>query len=266
LRPHASRRHSDRPQLRHVCLARPLFHLKSAVVGLVCLIALVLLVWSGAARAQTEVMTATTTTTITTSINPVAPDGAVTFTARVAADRSGVPGGSIDFFDEATMVCLGRADVTSPSITVANLAPGAHPIRAYYTGTTAFLPFVALPSFSAILIQTVQAQPRLEVSTSQNPSGPGATLTLLAIVSAESGTPTGTVTFRDGDRILAAKVMLDRSGRASFVTSALSDGAHAISAEYEGDALFARVVATVRQDVGNMLATGSFRIGQIGRD
>ena len=256
-----------RPQLpprpaRRTLLAHPSFHFKSAAIAVVCIVVLVLFVWVNAARAQAEIVGVATTTAIITSVNPAAPGAAVTLTARVEADHGGVPGGSIDFFDESTMVWLGRADVASPSITVANLSPGAHPIRAHYSGSTAFLPVVAMPSSSAILIQHVRAVPQLEVSTSRNPSAPGEPLTLVANVSAGAQRPTGTVTFRDGERVLAAGIRLDRNGRAAFITSALSGGMHVLSADYEGDAVFAKVVATLRQQVGTGTAAEPFEIGQ----
>lgn len=255
-----------RPQLpqrpaRRTLLSHPSFHLKSAAIAIFCIVALMLFVWVKTARAQAEVISVVTTTRIMSSVNPVAPGEAVTLSAQVDADRGGVPGGSIDFFDESTMVWLGRADVASPSITVANLPSGAHPIRAHYTGTT-FFPVVAMPSSSAILIQHVRAVPRLEVSTSRNPSAAGEPVTLVAMLSAGEQRPTGSVTFRDGERILAAGIRLDHDGRAAFITSALSDGAHAISADYEGDLVFARVVATVRQQVGEG-PPESFRVGRV---
>jgi Bacterial Ig-like domain (group 3) len=249
-------RNAPRPRL-----SRPSFHFKSAIVGLFCVVVLLLFAWLHAAQAQAEIISVTTTATIGASPNPAAPDVPITFTAQIEADRGAVPGGYIDFIDESTMLCLGRASVASPSITVSDLAPGAHRIRAHYIGTTAFLPFVALPSSSAILVENVQAVPRLEVSTSHNPSAPGEPLMLLATISAGAGRPTGTVTFRDGDVILAAGVRLDRSGHAAFTTSILSGGAHAISAEYEGDVRFAKALATVRQDVGDA-PVEPFRIGQ----
>ncbi len=241
---------------------RSCFH----AAGLWCGVVLGLGAATGAAHAQAEVVTVMTRTTIAASANPTSSDGFVTFTAKVDADPGAVPGGNIDFFDEDTRVCLGRADVASPSLTVSHLAPGVHRISAYYTGTVAFLPFAVMPSSSAALIETVQAEPRLEVSTSQNPSVPGEVVTLHAVVSARSGVPTGMVTFRDGDIVLAANIKLDHGGGVTFVTTALSDGAHAISAEYEGDAAFAKAVATVRQDVSTDQAAETFRIGQFGTE
>ncbi len=260
MRPYSPSRVARRTRLSHVS-----FHFKSAAIAVFCLIVLIACVLVSAARAQTEIISVATTTRVTASVNPVAPDGTVTLTAHVEAGRDGVPGGSIDFIDESTMICLGRADIASPSITVSHLAPGAHPIRAHYLGTTAFLPVLTLPSSSAVLVQNVQAPPRLEVSTSRNPSTLGEPLTLKATVSARAQRPTGTVTFRDGDQILAANIRLDHDGRAAFITSALSNGAHAISAEYEGDVVLAKAVATVRQDVG--AGPGDpFRVGHLPLD
>jgi len=217
-----------------------------------------------AARAQTEVVAARTTTTLSSSVAVAAPGDAITFTAGVEADHGAVPGGFIDFFDESTMRWLGRAAVASPVITVSDLTPGEHPIRAHYTGTTDFMPFIVLPSSSNVLVHRVQAPPRLEVSSSSNPGVIGEPLTVSATVSAPAGTPTGMVTFRDGDQGLMARVRLDSRGRASFTTSALPGGSHLLSAEYEGDSRFARATATVRLEIaarGDTWSVGSAEIG-----
>ncbi|MGO4715025.1 Ig-like domain-containing protein [Bradyrhizobium sp. 2TAF24] len=226
-----------------------------------------LLALVSAARAQTEVIAARTTIALVASSSEAsAPGDAVTFTAQVDADRGAVPGGFIDFFDEATMRWLGRAAVASPAITVADLAPGEHPIRAHYTGTTDFMPFIALPSSSNVLVHRVQAPSRLEVSSSPNPGVAGEPLTVSAVVSAPAGTPTGMVTFRDGDHGLMARVRLDGRGRASFTTSALPGGSHLLSAEYEGDSRFARVTTTVRLEITARSDAWSVGSAEVGSD
>jgi hypothetical protein len=59
------------------------------------------------------------------------------------------------------------------------------------------------------------------------------------------------VTFSDGRSVIAAHVALDRSGTASFTTSALTDGPRNIVAEYEGDGEHAAAVSReLVQDVG----------------
>ncbi|MEW6640240.1 MAG: Ig-like domain-containing protein [Pseudomonadota bacterium] len=236
------------------------------MIGIVCIVLLVLFALVSAARAQTEVVAVRTTTVLVSSSIAAAAGDAVTLTAQVDADRGGVPGGFIDFFDEATLRWLGRATVASPSITVADLAPGEHPVRAHYTGTTDFLPFIALPSSSNVLVQRVRAVPRLEVSSSSNPGAPGEPLTVSATVAAPIGTPTGMVTFRDGEQGLMARVRLDRDGHASVTTSALPGGQHLVSAEYEGDGRFVRATATIRLEIAARGAAWSVGSAQVGSD
>src|SRR5205814_6461665 len=51
-----------------------------------------------------------------------------------------------------------------------------------------------------------------------------------------TGTPTGTVTFKDGATPLATNTL--SSGQATFTTSSLSVASHTISAVYNGDSNF----------------------------
>jgi len=60
----------------------------------------------------------------------------------------------------------------------------------------------------------------------------------VAAVAPGAGTPTDTVTFRDGTRALGA-ASLNTSRQATFVTAALSVGSHSITVVYGGDNNFA---------------------------
>src|SRR5262249_6095994 len=67
-----------------------------------------------------------------------------------------------------------------------------------------------------------------------------------------SGTPTGTVSFKDGS-VTIGTGSLDNAGRATFSTSALAIGGHSISVRYLGDTNFngsdsAAVTQTVNRD------------------
>src|SRR5439155_1053879 len=78
------------------------------------------------------------------------------------------------------------------------------------------------------------------VDSSINPSVSGQPVTFTATVTAKSpaaGTPTGTVTFKDGSRTLGTGT-LDGSGQATFVTSTLALGSHSITATYGGSSTF----------------------------
>ena len=73
--------------------------------------------------------------------------------------------------------------------------------------------------------------------SSQNPSTIGQSVTFTATVTGNGGTPTGTVTFSvDGGAGTPATLS---GGQATFTTSALTIGAHNITATYGGDTNFA---------------------------
>jgi hypothetical protein len=74
------------------------------------------------------------------------------------------------------------------------------------------------------------------VMSSVNPSTFGQSVTFTATVSSAGGTPTGTVTFKDGAATLGTGNL--SSGSASFMTSGLSAGSHSITAVYAGDSNF----------------------------
>ncbi len=73
------------------------------------------------------------------------------------------------------------------------------------------------------------------LSSSPNPSTSGQNVTFTATVTANVGTPTGSVTFNDGPNTVGT-VNLDASGHATFTTSSLTVGSHSITAVYSGDA------------------------------
>ena len=66
----------------------------------------------------------------------------------------------------------------------------------------------------------------------------GAAVTFTATVSVTGGPATGTVTFADGAIVLGSGT-LNAAGQASYLTSALAVGGHALNASYAGDATFA---------------------------
>jgi hypothetical protein len=85
-----------------------------------------------------------------------------------------------------------------------------------------------------------QANTSTTVTSSVNPSRFGQSVTFTATVSVTSpgaGTPTGTVTFKDGTTTLGTGT-LNASDQATFTTSALSVGSHSITAVYNGDSNF----------------------------
>ncbi len=95
--------------------------------------------------------------------------------------------------------------------------------------------------FSAVLISCFlpvrafsrKASSSTAVTSSLNPSQWGQSVTLVASVTANRGTPTGTVQFFDGSTLLGTATV--SSAAASLTTSTLSLGTHSITASYSGD-------------------------------
>ena len=73
------------------------------------------------------------------------------------------------------------------------------------------------------------------LSSSTDPSAFGQSVTFIATVASNGSTPTGTVTFYDGNTPLDTET-LDATGSAIFTTAALSVDTHALTAAYSGDA------------------------------
>jgi hypothetical protein len=74
------------------------------------------------------------------------------------------------------------------------------------------------------------------LTSSANPASLGSPVVFTAYVSSPSGIPIGSVTFYSGATTLGSDT-LDENGYASFATSALASGSHAISVGYGGSAL-----------------------------
>jgi hypothetical protein len=78
-----------------------------------------------------------------------------------------------------------------------------------------------------------QKNSTVTLTSSQNPSGVGQLVTFSATVTG-GGTPTGTVSFKDGTTVIGIGT-LNASGIATFATSSLAQGSHSITASYSGD-------------------------------
>jgi hypothetical protein len=156
----------------------------------------------------------------------------VTFTATVTANvpGSGTPGGSVTFKDGTTILASVALSSGSASYSTASLGVGSHSITATYNGG------INYTSSSGSTTQTVsQDSTTTTVSASPTSSVYGQSVSFTATVIANapgSGTPKGTVTFRDGSTILASINL--SGGSATYTTSLLAVGSHTITATYNG--------------------------------
>ena len=123
----------------------------------------------------------------------------MTFTATVTvtAPGSGTPSGTVTFKDGATTLGTGTLSGGVATFATSTLAIGAHTITAVYGGDTNFA-----GSTSSGVTQTVnKGATTTAVNATPNPSVFGASVTFTATVTVTapaSGTPSGTVTFKDG--------------------------------------------------------------------
>jgi hypothetical protein len=175
---------------------------------------------------------ASTTTTVTSSANPIAQGQSVTFTATVSSSGGTPPNGEIvTFKDGSATLGTGTLSGGMATLTTSSLAAGSNAIKATYPGDATFL-----ASTSATFTETVSKNATTTtVSSSLSPSSYGQSVTFTATVSTTgSGTPTGTVTFKNGSGALGIETL--SGGTASLTTSTLTVGTHSITVVYNGDA------------------------------
>jgi CSLREA domain-containing protein len=173
---------------------------------------------------------ADTTTTIVSALNPSVVGQVITLTATVTS-TVGTPSGSVQFSaDGATLgspitLSNGQASLSTSVLTV-----GTHPITATYSGDANHS-----GGISNQVDQVVNpADTTIAIASALNPSVVGQAVALTATVTSTVGTPSGSVQFYADGSALGSAVMLS-SGQASLSTSALTIGAHPITATYSGD-------------------------------
>jgi hypothetical protein len=91
------------------------------------------------------------------------------------------------------------------------------------------------------------------LTSSRNPSAYGQSVSLTATVSGTGGTPTGSVSFYDGASLIGTNTLT--TGRAVLSTTALSAGAHAITAVYSGGGNFQGSTSSALAQVVNPATT-----------
>jgi hypothetical protein len=183
-----------------------------------------------------------TSTSLASSANPSVFGQTVVFTATVSGAAS-IPIGSVTFKDGGTT--LGTAALNAGGVatfSTGGLAVGTHSLTAAYSGGTTSNPLSQAVTKAASLTT---------LSSSANPALVGQTVTFtatVAVVAPGVGTPTGSVTFNDGNTVLAA-VPLSGTGSATYQISGLSAGAHSVSASYQGDTNIAPSQADIDQRI-----------------
>ncbi|MFQ5459526.1 MAG: Ig-like domain repeat protein, partial [Anaerolineae bacterium] len=183
-----------------------------------------------------EVLGAASATALTSSANPSVFGQPVTFDATVTGGV-GTPTGEVIF--KADGINIGTAPLVAgvASFTTASLAVGTHAMTALYTGDATYSQSLS-PALSQVVSQATTAT---ALTSSVNPSVFGQQVTFSAsvtVVAPGAGTPTGTVTFKEGVTTLGVG-FVGAGGTAEFSTASLAVGSHPVTATYDGDASFA---------------------------
>ena len=188
---------------------------------------------TGSASLSQEVQRSEAALGLVSSATPSRFGQSVAFTATVSAvaPGTGTPTGAVTFRDGATT--LGTATIDGSgvaSLSSSSLAVGGHTITAQFGGDSSF------NASSGTIAQTVQAaNTTLTLAAAPSPATYGQAVVLTATVAAQSpgaGTPTGSVTFRDGSTVLGSGSLA--GGVATVSAPGLTAGTHALTAQYSG--------------------------------
>jgi len=192
-----------------------------------------------------EISKLATTTALTSLPNPSTFGQSVIFMATVKSS-SGTPTGTVTF--KHGTATLGSRTLSSGTAkyATATLAVGTDSITAVYDGNVSFA-----PSTSTTLKQVVhKATTTTSLVSSLNPSTFGQSVTFTATVKPEfSGTPGGTVTFKNGTATLGTSSL--SGGVAKYTTATLAVGTDSITAVYGGSSSFDISTSTVLEQVVN---------------
>ena len=170
---------------------------------------------------------------VSSSPQPSGLDMPMTFAASVtAAEAAGVaPTGVVQFLTGGTLIGSAPLAGESASISTAGLPAGTHAIEARYLGDGSFDTGIGAGSHT---VRDASGTPAITVTSSRNPANLGQSVTLTANIAMASGPVSGTIQFYDGATLLGSGPI--SAGRATFTTSSLSAGSHAVVARFAGNA------------------------------
>ena len=176
------------------------------------------------------VQQAPSTTLLNASANPLTQGNPLTLTATVTTGSPNA-GGTLHFLDGTAV--LGTTSLGtngSASFSPTGLGLGPHTLTVVYSGDMNHAGSTSSPVTEAVLQSTSAT-----LISNNNPAASGQNVTFVAQITGAGGViPTGTATFRDNGSLLATSA-LNSLGAASFSTTTLTAGSHAITVSYSGD-------------------------------
>jgi hypothetical protein len=189
---------------------------------------------STSATLKETVNKAPSTLSVASSLSPSTFGKAVTFTASVVSSHAGALSGTVTFKDGSTTIGSGslHGAPNKVAFVTATLAAGMHHITAVYSGSVD-----DAGSTSAALTQTVGKATTITTLVSSPNSAPaGTVVTFTATLGPQfGGAASGTVTFKDGTTTIGSRNVDATTQKATFATTTLAVGTHAITAVYGGN-------------------------------
>ena len=179
------------------------------------------------------------TTPVSSSANPSASGQSVIFTTTVSpvAPGAGVPTGTVTFLDGGGPIGTGTLSGGIATFSTSALSMANHTLTSSYGGDGSFNGSTGSLNSNPQVVN--KSNSTTAISSSANPAVIGQSIIFTATVSPAApgtGTPTGTVTFLDGGISLGTSTL--SGGIATFTTSALAIGNHAVTTNYSGDGNF----------------------------
>ena len=188
-----------------------------------------------------------TTTSLSSAPNPALFGQNIVFTAAVSCNSGGVvPTGTVAFKKFSTVLGTGTLNSAgTATYSTSTLPVGRQSITAVYSGDG------SCGTSNKTLSQAVKLPSAVTMTSTLNPSKFGQSVTFNAHVSSSGGgTPTGSVTFKNGTAVLGSTT-LDASGNASITSSTLSVGTHSMTTAYGGDSTYVTSVSAVLKQTVN---------------
>jgi hypothetical protein len=177
-----------------------------------------------------------TVTTLSAVPGSVSAGAMVSLTAMVTS-TAGTPTGAITFFDGLVPIATTPLDAAGNAIfgTVFSNS-GAHSISAGYAANSTYAASTSAPIAFTVNDTAAANSTSTGLTVSVTVAGaPG--LMLTAAVTSPRGSPSGSVIFMEGNKVLGGAT-LDASGITNFSTPELATGLHYLSAVYQGTPSF----------------------------
>jgi hypothetical protein len=191
---------------------------------------------------------AVSTVSVAASANPAIYGTAVTLTAKVTDSDGAVATGPVVFKEGTSVYGTVSLAAGSAQFVLPTLPIGTHKITAQYGGDTAD------GTANGTISLVIQGAPTTTtVTTSNQATNFGQSVTFTATITATAGSPDGTLTFKNGSAVLGTVAV--SGGQAQFSVATLAAGTHTITALYNGGSAYAGSSGTLQQIVEKAATT-----------